>query len=108
MDSAIHQINIFPLDSAIAFPDIYPVDSDFFIRWIALSSFSTTGARPVLIFNMSTHQQNTLLAVTISNLPENPEKGFFADSLVLSYSSFQLTLKNTRSKHTKKPRKEPF
>ena len=39
------QINLFPLDSEIGFPDIYPLDSDFFfLRWIALSGFSTTGA----------------------------------------------------------------
>ena len=106
MDSAIHQINLFPLDSAIGFPGIYPLDSDFFsLRWIALSSFSTTGAWPVLIFNMIARTP-AKYTVTISNLPENLEKGFFADFLVLSYSSFQLTLQNTRSKHTKEPKEE--
>ena len=107
MDSAIHKINLFPLNSAIGFLDIYPLDGDFFIRWVALSSFSTTGARPVLIFNMITRTP-AKYTVTISNLPENLEKGFFADFLVLSYSSFQLTLQNTRSKHTKEPKKETF
>ena len=109
MDSAIHQINLFPLDSAIiGFPGIYPLDSDFFfLRWIALSSFSTTGARPVLIFNMIARTP-AKYTVTISNLPENLEKGFFADFLVLSYSSFQLTLQNTRSIHTMEPKEETF
>ena len=101
MDSAIHQINLCPFDSATGFPGIYPLDSDFFFSPMdsTRSSFLTTGARPVLIFNMITHTP-AKYTVTITNLPENPEKGFFADSLVLSYSSFQLTLKNTRSKHT--------
>ena len=109
MDSAIHQINLFPLDSAIiGFPGIYPLDSDFFLLWwIALSSFSTTGARPVLIFNMITCTP-AKYTVTISNLPENLEKGSFADFLVLSYSFFQLTLQNIRSKHTKEPKEETF
>ena len=108
MDSAIHQINLFPLNSAIGFPGIYLLDSDFFLlRWIALSSFSTTGAWPVLMFNMIARTP-AKYTVTISNLPENLEKGFFADFLVLSYSSFQLTLQNTRSKHTKEPKEETF
>ena len=28
VDNAIHRINVCPLDSAIAFPNIYPQDSD--------------------------------------------------------------------------------
>ena len=28
VDNAIHRINHYPLDSAISFPDTYPVDSD--------------------------------------------------------------------------------
>ena len=28
VDSAIHQINLYPLDGAIGFPNIYPLDSD--------------------------------------------------------------------------------
>ena len=39
VNSAIHRINLYPLDGAIGFPDVYPLDSDLFIRWIALSSF---------------------------------------------------------------------
>ena len=27
-DSAIHQINLYPVDSAIAFPNTYPLDND--------------------------------------------------------------------------------
>ena len=109
MDSAIHQINLFPFDSATGFPGIYPLDSDFFFSPMdsTRSSFSTTGARPVLIFNMIARTP-AKYTVTISNLPENLEKGFFADFLVLSYSSFQLTLQNTRSKHTKELKEETF
>ena len=28
MDSAIHRINLYPLDAAICFPNTYPLDSD--------------------------------------------------------------------------------
>ena len=28
VDSAIHRINLYPVDRVIGFPDIYPVDSD--------------------------------------------------------------------------------
>ena len=28
VDSAIHQINLYPQDGAIAFPNIYPLDTD--------------------------------------------------------------------------------
>ena len=28
VDSAIHRINLYPLDNAISFPNIYPLDSD--------------------------------------------------------------------------------
>ena len=28
LDSAIHRINLYPLDNAIGFPDTYPLDSD--------------------------------------------------------------------------------
>ena len=28
MDKAIHRINLYPLNSAIGFPDTYPLDSD--------------------------------------------------------------------------------
>ena len=28
VDSAIHRINLYPVDSAIGFPDTYPLDSD--------------------------------------------------------------------------------
>ena len=40
----------YPVDSTIAFPDIYPLDSDL-SRWIALSSFWTTGAWTRIQFN---------------------------------------------------------
>ena len=50
-DNAIHWINLYPLDSAIGFPN-HPLDSDYPVstgcrgRLIALSSFCrTTGAR---------------------------------------------------------------
>ena len=28
MESAIHRMNLYPLDSAIGFPNTYPLDSD--------------------------------------------------------------------------------
>jgi len=28
LDSAIHQINLYPVDNAIGFPNTYPLDSD--------------------------------------------------------------------------------
>ena len=28
LDSAIHRINLYPVDNAIGFPNTYPVDSD--------------------------------------------------------------------------------
>ena len=28
VDSAIHRINLYPVDSAIGFPDTYPLDND--------------------------------------------------------------------------------
>ena len=43
MDSIILWINLYPLNSTIGFPNIYPLDSHL-IRWIPLSSFWTTGA----------------------------------------------------------------
>lgn len=43
MDSIILWINLYPLNSPIGFPTIYPLDSQL-IRWIPLSSFWTTGA----------------------------------------------------------------
>ena len=30
LDSAIHRINLCPLDNAIGFPNAYPLDSDLF------------------------------------------------------------------------------
>ena len=39
VNSAIHQINLYPQDSAIFFPNTYPQDSYSVIRWIALSNF---------------------------------------------------------------------
>ena len=45
LDSAIHRINLYPLDSPIiGFPKYL---STLFIWWIVLSSFWTTGARSV-------------------------------------------------------------
>ena len=44
LDNAIHRINHYPADSVVCFVNTYPLDSDF-IRWIALSSLWTTGAR---------------------------------------------------------------
>ena len=40
VDSAIHQINLYPVDNATDFPDTYPLDSDLlsFVKWIALST----------------------------------------------------------------------
>ena len=38
LDSAIHRINLYPVDSAIGFPNTW------FIRWIALSNVLTTQA----------------------------------------------------------------
>jgi len=32
LDSAIHRINLYPSDSAIGFPNTYPLDSDL-LRW---------------------------------------------------------------------------
>ena len=34
LDNAIHRINYYPLDSAIGFASVYPLD----MRWIALST----------------------------------------------------------------------
>ena len=48
-DNAIHRINHYPADSVVCFVNTYPLDSDF-IRWIALSSLRTTGARSLVIF----------------------------------------------------------
>ena len=28
VDTAVHQINLYPVDSAIGFPNTYPLDSD--------------------------------------------------------------------------------
>ena len=49
VDSAIQRINLYPLDGAIGFPDVYPLDSDLFIRWIALPNFWTPGASFALV-----------------------------------------------------------
>ena len=43
LDNAIHRINPYPVDSAIGFAHIYPLDSEF-IRWIELSILWTTGS----------------------------------------------------------------
>ena len=45
VNSAIHRINLYPQDSAIFFPNTYPLDSYSMIRWRALSNFWAAGAR---------------------------------------------------------------
>ena len=42
VDSAIHWINLYPVDNTIGFPNTYLLDSDY--RWIALSNVWTTSA----------------------------------------------------------------
>ena len=37
IDSAIHWINLYPVDNAIGFPNPYMLDSLIFIQWIVLS-----------------------------------------------------------------------
>ena len=39
VNSAIHRINHYPLDSAVGFLNTYPLDSDLSRRWVALSNF---------------------------------------------------------------------
>ena len=38
LDSAIHRINLYPVDNALGFPNTYPLDNDLSGRWIALSN----------------------------------------------------------------------
>ena len=33
VDNAMHWINLYPLDSAIGFPNTYQLDSDLFVGW---------------------------------------------------------------------------
>ena len=42
VDNAIHGINLYPVDSAIGFPDTYISTGWWFTRWITLSIFWTT------------------------------------------------------------------
>ena len=44
MDSVIHGINLYLVDSAIGFPDTYISTGWWFIRWITLFIFWTTGS----------------------------------------------------------------
>ena len=51
VDNTIHRINLYPLNSAIGFPNTYPLDSDLSVY---LSVFSTTGAWWMALSNVWT------------------------------------------------------